>query len=75
MALYIPHSIFHLAWLLYVRPGTFGPNYVLRGFPLQQCLHESTCMLRYTYIVCLVFVASLSRSFIFKLLYCHNINY
>ena len=23
MALYIPHSIFHLAWLLYVRPETF----------------------------------------------------
>ena len=25
MALYIPHSIFHLVRLLYVRPGTFGP--------------------------------------------------
>ena len=29
MALYIPHSIFHLARLLYVRPETFGPNYVV----------------------------------------------
>ena len=29
MALYIPHSIFHLARLLYVRPETFGPYYVL----------------------------------------------
>ena len=28
MALYIPNSIFHLAWLLYVRPETFGPYYV-----------------------------------------------
>ena len=28
MALYIPHSIFHLARLLYVRPETFGPDYV-----------------------------------------------
>ena len=28
MALYIPHSIFHLARLLYVRPETFGPYYV-----------------------------------------------
>ena len=28
MALYIPHSIFHLAQLLYVRPETFGPYYV-----------------------------------------------
>ena len=27
-ALYIPHSIFHLARLLYVRPETFGPYYV-----------------------------------------------
>jgi len=26
MALYIPRSIFHLAWLLYVRPETFGPT-------------------------------------------------
>ena len=29
MALYIPHSIFYLARLLYVRPETFGPYYVL----------------------------------------------
>ena len=29
MALYIPHSIFHLARLLYVRPETSGPYYVL----------------------------------------------
>jgi hypothetical protein len=28
MALYIPHSVFHLALLLYVRPETFGPYYV-----------------------------------------------
>ena len=28
MALYIPHSIFHLARLLYVRPETFGPYYL-----------------------------------------------
>ena len=28
MALYIPHSIFHLARPLYVRPETFGPYYV-----------------------------------------------
>ena len=27
MALYIPHSIFHSARLLYVRPQTFGPPY------------------------------------------------
>ena len=28
MALYIPHSIFHLARLLCVRAETFGPYYV-----------------------------------------------
>ena len=28
MALYIPHSNFHLARLLYVRPENFGPYYV-----------------------------------------------
>ena len=28
MALYIPHSIFHFARLLYVRPETFGPYYI-----------------------------------------------
>ena len=28
MALYIPHSIFHLARLLYVRQETFGPYYI-----------------------------------------------
>ena len=28
MALYIPHNIFHLAWLLYVKQETFGPYYV-----------------------------------------------
>ena len=27
MALYIPHSIFHSARLLYARPETFGPPY------------------------------------------------
>ena len=26
MAIYIPHSIFHLARLLYVRSETFGPT-------------------------------------------------
>ena len=30
MTLYIPHSILHLARLLYVRPETFGPYYVHR---------------------------------------------
>ena len=29
MALYIPQSILHLARSLYVRPETYGPNYVV----------------------------------------------
>ena len=39
MALYIPHSIFHLARLLYVRPENFGPYYAQynkRNFCLQR---------------------------------------
>ena len=32
MALYVPHSIFHLVRLLYVRPETFGPYYILYSF-------------------------------------------
>ena len=44
MALYIPHNIFHLARLLYVRPETFGPYYVyskkrrvnIGGFPVSE---------------------------------------
>jgi hypothetical protein len=35
MALYIPHSIFHLARLFYVRPETFGP-YVQLGTQLNR---------------------------------------
>ena len=66
MALYIPHSIFHLPRLLYVRPETFVPYYepkatntysdyvILVALPLQQWLHESASMLRYTYTASLV---------------------
>ena len=47
MALYIPHSIFHLARLLYIRPETFGPYYV--------CLSlRSVCV-----CVCVFFLQSL----------------
>ena len=38
MALYIPHSIFHLARLLYVRPETFGPYYVYDTKILRACM-------------------------------------
>ena len=33
MAPYIPHRIFNLARLLYVRPETFGPYYVVQNHP------------------------------------------
>ena len=35
---YIPHSIFHLARLLYVRPETFGPYYV--HMPVYKSYHH-----------------------------------
>ena len=46
MALYIPHSIFHLAWLLYVRPETFGPYYVRTANRTRQaeCFMASCCL-------------------------------
>jgi len=42
MALYIPQSILHLARSLYVRPETYGPNYVaLASYdPLVVCMYE-----------------------------------
>ena len=53
MALYIPHRIFNLARLLYVRPETFGPYYVvmsltfdctkLRLLKNKLILHGSLC--------------------------------
>ena len=48
MALYIPHSIFHLRRLLYVRPETFGPYYVgawtvlIRFKILLECFEHDT---------------------------------
>jgi hypothetical protein len=57
MALYIPHSIFHLARLLYVRPETFGPYYVPtfnyerdhinKEHYLPPCFLSSVCVLLY----------------------------
>ena len=38
MALYIPHSIFHLVRLLYVRPETFGPYYVCMYVCMYVCV-------------------------------------
>ena len=44
MALYIPQSILHLARSLYVRPETYGPNYVTR-------LHDKQVKLLQTYFL------------------------
>ena len=46
MTLYVPHSIFHLAWLLYVRPETFGP-YVIRAFV---CYNEHVVTERHSFL-------------------------
>ena len=40
MALYIPHSIFHLAQILYVMPETFGPYCVHNLVPFCRLLLE-----------------------------------
>ena len=49
MALYIPHSILHLARLLYVRPGTFEPYYGVR-FPTNfPSIWSCMLILRYIY--------------------------
>ena len=45
MVLYILHSIFHLARLLYVRPETFGPYYVYATTPHPEGVGKSDPML------------------------------
>jgi hypothetical protein len=40
MALYISHSVFHLARLLYVRPETFGPYYVSPSPYIATTIHD-----------------------------------
>ena len=48
MALYIPHSIFQLARLLYVRPETFGPYYV---HTLHRIQVETVCLTGSVYAI------------------------
>jgi hypothetical protein len=48
MALYIPHSIFHLARLLYVRPETFGPYYVYFMAFIRRLLLNLFCVLNFS---------------------------
>ena len=50
MALYIPHSIFHLARLLYVRPETFGPYYLPAEYVHISEIHVYQLTLVYTLI-------------------------
>ena len=59
MALYIPQSILHLARSLYVRPETYGPNYVHERsdqnahikINIPKCHHRPSGNLVHTYIV------------------------
>ena len=39
MALYIPHRVFHLAQLLYVRPENFGPCYICMYVCMYVCMY------------------------------------
>ena len=60
MALYIPHSIFHLARLLYVRPETFGPYCVFskpRNLELQHKILCQAYFLCYLLHFCTFFVS------------------
>ena len=57
MALYIPHSIFHLARLLYVRPETFGPYYV--NVLLLVILQNKKMRVTYIKIIFLYFVITI----------------
>ena len=59
MALFIPHSIFHLVRLLYVRPETFGPYYIYvpNGLDQKLCalslyLIAIPCMYTLSFILC-----------------------
>ena len=53
MALYIPDSIFHLAWLLYVRPETFRPYCVTYWlYNREECGY---CAVRTEYLNMIVF--------------------
>jgi hypothetical protein len=75
MALYIPHSISHLARLLYVRPETFGPYCVLSRHVAQAlaklfwddfiCLHYNSydffCTAHVLYFYCKVLIYLLGR--------------
>ena len=45
MALYIPHSIFHLGRLLYVRPETFGPYYIHPLHEVRTAINENVLWL------------------------------
>jgi hypothetical protein len=60
MALYIPHSIFHLARLLYVRLETFAPYYV---FPLLEAANVSFVIIKslFFYVPCLIYVLRVFR--------------
>ena len=63
MALYIRHSIFHLALLLYVRPETFGPYYDVVTLPRFKRLLKNKPETFLSYESCAQF----------KLLYCTEI--
>ena len=52
MALYIPHSILHLARLLYVRPETFWPYYVRRKQCNITCIWHTYSILYAYYHTC-----------------------
>ena len=63
MALYIPHSIFYLARLLYVRPETFGPYCVHTATSKNYFTHQhlKNCL----YYIHVFYVFDLSNNFMY----------
>ena len=68
MALYNPHSIFHLAWLLYVRPEKFRPYYVHISITDKTFKHPITTFhhqgifkyinIPFFYIACILYIST-----------------
>ena len=67
MALYIPHSIFHLARLLYVRPETFGPYDIqcwLWSLFVTECVY---CMVGIEALIKLSLILLFKEAFVSKI--------
>ena len=75
MALYIPHSIFHLARLLYVRPETFGPYYVCCSVFVHTHYHAVLCIVLVLVLGMLLLYGLLSQPIVDRVyIYCVSLS-